>query len=248
MNLGIIIQARMESTRLPGKVYKKVLDRHLLEWSVLRCKKSKLVKKIIVAIPDTKESSVLIPIVKKSGAELFLGSLDNVLERYVKAAEEFQVDTVIRITSDCPLIDPALIDQAVRRYSSFEEKPDYFFIEGYPFGLGDIEIVKLETLKKILQLTKDPAHLEHVVAFIAERPDLFKIKTEKAPHEFLHRELRVCVDEPEDFLLVEKIIEHFGQRDDFSTNEILDYLDKNPEIAEINKKIRHNFIIPREKK
>lgn len=242
--LGIIIQARMESQRLPGKVYKKALDKHLLEWVILRVKKAKLIEKIVVAIPDTKKSSVLLSLIKKNKVDFYQGSMDNVLDRYLKAAEKFQIDPVIRITSDCPLVDPVLIDQAAKRYLSFKDKPDYFFIEGYPFGLGDIEIFNLRVLKKTSQMTKNPYHLEHVVAFLSERPDLFKIKVGKAPLELSRKNLRVCVDELPDLILVRKIFEHFKPREDFTTKEILEYLDKNPEIAAINKDIRHKYIIP----
>lgn len=243
-SLGAIIQARMESKRLPGKVYKKILNKHLLEHVILRVKKAKLIKKIIVAIPDTKENSILLPLIKKNKVDFYLGSLDNVLDRYIKAAEKFQIDPIVRITADCPLIDPVLIDQIVKKYLNFESKLDFFFIRDYPFGVGDIEIVTLETLKKIFRLTKNPFHFEHVISFISERPDLFKIKIEKAPSKLSRPNLRVCVDELPDLILVRKIFEHFKPREYFTTQEILEYLDKNPEIAVINKEITHNYIIP----
>jgi len=244
-SIGVIIQARMESKRLPGKVYKKILNKHLLEYVILRVKKAKLVKKIIVAIPDTKKNAVLLPLIKKNKVDFYLGSLDNVLDRYIKAAEKFKLDLVVRITADSPLIDPVLIDQIIKKYLNFKNKPDFFFIKEYPFGLGDIEIVRLETLKKISRLTENPFHSEHVVSFISERPDLFKVKVEKAPSEFSRPNLRVCVDEPLDLVLVKKIFEHFKPKEDFNTREILEYLDKNPKIADINKDIRHNYIIPK---
>jgi len=243
--IGIIIQARMESKRLPGKVYKKILGKRLLEWVILRSKKSKLIKKIIVAIPDTKESSILIPLIKKNKADFYLGSLENVLLRYIKAAEKFKLDPIVRITADCPLIDPVLIDQIVKKYLNSEKKLDFLFIKDYPFGLGDIEVISLKTLKKIFRLTKNPFHLEHVVSFIAERPDLFKIKVEKAPSKLSRPNLRVCVDEPPDLVLVKKIFGHFKPREDFTTEEILEYLDKNPGASAVNKNIRHNYIIPK---
>lgn len=242
--IGIIIQARMESKRLPGKVYKKILGKRLLEWVILRSKKSKLVKKIIVAIPDTKESSILLPLIKKNKVDFYSGSLDNVLDRYIKAAEKFKLDLIVRITADCPLIDPVLIDQIVKKYLDYEGELDFLFIRDYPFGVGDIEVVSLETLKKIFRLTKDPFHLEHVISFISDKPDLFKIKVEKAPSKLSRPDLRVCVDEPPDLALVKKIFKHFKPREDFTTGEILEYFDENPGISAVNKNIRHNYIIP----
>ena len=247
MSIGIIIQARMESKRLPGKMNKKILDKHLLEWVILRAKKSKLAKKIIVAIPDTKESSVLLPLIKKGKVNFYQGSLNNVLLRFLEAAEKFKIGSIIRITGDCPLIDPVLIDQSIKEYRSIKNKPDYFFIKGYPFGLGDIEIISLSALKKIFSKTKDPYHLEHIVSFISDNPDLFKIRVETAPLKFFREGLRICVDEPQDLVLVEKIFEYFKLEENFTTEEILKYLDNNPGILDLNRHIKHNYSIPKEK-
>ncbi|MEK7540643.1 MAG: ElyC/SanA/YdcF family protein [Patescibacteria group bacterium] len=246
MNIGIIIQARMESKRLPGKMNKKILNKHLLEWVILRSKKAKLAKKIVVAIPDTKKSSVLLPLIKRGKVNFYQGSLNNVLSRFLEAAEKFKIDPAIRITGDCPLIDPVLIDQSIKEYKSIKNKPDYFFIKGYPFGLGDIEIISFGAFKKILKITKNPYHLEHIVSFICENPDLFKIKVETAPPKFFRKDLRVCVDEPQDLVLVENIIKHFEPKEDFGAEEILKYLDENPKIAAINKSIRHSYMIPKD--
>jgi len=248
MSIGIIIQARMESERLPGKMYKKILDKHLLEWVILRTKKAKLVEKIVVAIPNTEKSSVLLPLIKKQEVNFYQGSLNNVLERYLKTAEKFMIDPVIRITGDCPLIDPILIDKSIKKYLSLKDKPDYFFVKGYPFGLGDIEIIGLKALKNIFQKTKNPYHLEHMISFISDNPDLFKIRVKTASQKFFREGLRVCVDKPQDLILVKNIIKHFKPREDFTTEEILEYLDKNPKISDLNRHIKHNYSIPEEKK
>ncbi len=237
-NIGVIIQARMESERLPGKVYKKILDKRLLEHVILRVKKSKLIKKSVVAIPDTKKNLLLLPLIKKNKAEFYLGSLKNVLLRYIKAAEKFQIDPVIRITADCPLIDPFLIDESVKEYKKIKKRPDYFFIEGYPRGLGDIEILTLKALKKSIQLTKDPYHLEEVMSFILERPDLFDIKIAKASLNFFRPEFRLCVDEKPDLVLVRKVFGYFKSREHFTFKEIIEYLDKNPRLVDINKNVK----------
>ena len=248
MPIGIIIQARMESERLPGKMYKKILNKHLLEWVILRSKKSELIKKIVVAVPDTKKSSVLSALAEKNQTSFYEGSLNNVLDRYINAAEKFKIDPVIRITGDCPLIDPVLIDESAKKYLSFKNKPDYFFIKGYPFGLGDVEIISLNALKKISRTTKSARHREHMVSFISENPNLFDIKVETAPDNLSRQGLRVCVDEPQDLILVKKIIEHFNPREDFSTKEILQYFDENPEVLDVNRRVKHNYAIPAPKK
>jgi len=238
MSLGIIIQARMGSKRLPGKVYKKILDKRLLEHVILRVKKAKLIKKVVVAIPDTKKNLVLLPIIKRNKAEFYLGDLENVLLRYIKAAEKFQIDPIIRITADCPLVDPLLIDESIKRYRKLPNKPDYFFVEGYPHGLGDIEFLSLKALKKSIQLTKNPWHLEHVMPFILEKPNLFDIKIVKAPSNFFRPKFRLCVDEKPDLVLARKIFNHFKPREYFTTKEIMKHLDKNPKLVEINKNVK----------
>ncbi|MEK7665058.1 MAG: ElyC/SanA/YdcF family protein [Patescibacteria group bacterium] len=243
--IGIIIQARMGSKRLPGKVYRKILNKHLLEWVIIRAKKSQLAEKLVVATPNTKEDSILLPIIKRNNTYFFQGSLHNVLDRFIGASKKFNIDPIIRITGDCPLIDPCLIDQSIREYSKLKKKPDYFLIEGYPFGLGDIEIIKLSALEKSLKLAKDLEHLEHVVSFISERPDLFEIIVKKAPKNLFRQDIRVCVDELPDLFLVRKIAEHFKPRTDFTAEEILKYLEKNSKIAGTNKNIKHNYIIPK---
>lgn len=238
MQIGIIIQARMESKRLPGKMNKKILGKHLLEMIILRSKKANLVKKIVVAIPDTKKSSVLLPLIKRNKVSFYKGSLNNVLSRFLEAAEKFKIDPVIRITGDCPLIDPVLIDNSIKEYKKFKKKPDYFFIEGYPRGAGDIEILSLVALKKSARMTQNPRDLEHVITFILKNPNLFKIKIEKAPREFFRQDLRVCVDEVFDLALVKKIFNHFKPRIDMSVQEIIEYLDKSPKLISINKNVK----------
>ncbi|MBI2054300.1 MAG: glycosyltransferase family protein [Candidatus Staskawiczbacteria bacterium] len=245
MNLGIIIQARIGSKRLLKKAYKKILGKHLLEWVVIRAKKSRLAKKVVVAIPDTKEDLIFLPLIKKNSADFFPGSLDNVLERYFKTAKKFNIDPVVRITGDCPFIDPVLIDEAIEEYLKIKKKPDYFLIEGYPFGLGDIEIISVSALEKSLKMAKDERHFEHVVSFISERPDLFKITVKKAPPGLFRQDIRLCVDELPDLKLARKVAEHFRPRMDFTTPEILEYLEKNPKTAAINRHIRHNYVIPK---
>ncbi|MEK7658938.1 MAG: glycosyltransferase family protein [Patescibacteria group bacterium] len=241
MSIGIIIQARMESKRLPGKMNKKILGKHLLEMVILRAKKAKLVKKIVVAIPDTKKSSLLLSVIKNNKVNFYQGSLDNVLLRFLEAAEKFKIDPVIRITGDCPLIDPYLIDESIKKYLKFEKKPDYFFVEGYPRGLGDIEIISKKSLEKSAKLAKNPKDKEHVMTFIANNPSLFEIKIEKAPSEFFRPDLRVCVDEAFDLVLVKKIFNHFKPRIDMSVQEIIEYLDKRPKLISINKNVKQRI-------
>ncbi|MDD2731830.1 MAG: hypothetical protein PHI53_01390 [Candidatus Pacebacteria bacterium] len=237
-NFGIIIQARMESKRLPHKVIEEIMGKTMIEHVISRCKESKLSKKTVVAIADTPLSSKLVPIIKRSNAYLYKGSLENVLDRYIKAAERFKIDPIIRITGDCPLIDPNLIDSSIKRYNSFKKPLDYFFIYGYPRGLGDIEIFSLKGLKKAASLTNDSSHLEHVFGFFSENPAIFDIKILKAPKKFYFPNLRLCVDEAPDILLIREIFSRFKKDKGLYTPKILEYLNQNPELLEINKEVK----------
>ena len=180
----------------------------------------------MVASPRTKKSLILKELVKKNGVNFYPGSLDNVLDRHIKAAEKFKIDPIIRITADCPLIDPVLIDQVIRKYNRLKEQLDYFFIKGYPQGLGDIEIVTLEALKRSARLTKKAPYLEHVITFILENPSLFKVRITKSPRRFYRPGLKLCVDEIADLTLVRRIYRHFAPRIDFSFQEVIKYLDE----------------------
>ncbi|MFA5878095.1 MAG: glycosyltransferase family protein [Candidatus Staskawiczbacteria bacterium] len=249
MSLGIIIQARMESKRLPGKVYKKILGKHLLEWVILRTQKSKLIQKIVVAIPDTEKSSVLLPVIKKSKVAFYQGSSDDVLDRYIKTAEKFQIDPVVRITADCPLIDWRIIDDAIGIFKkgNYEYLVNDVSFGGYSPGF-DLDILFLETLKKIAKLTDEKRHKEHVITFPLEHPELFKIKYYKAPKNLYRQNYRLCVDEKPDLTLMRKVFGHFEPSEDFSAQEIIEYLDENPQVADINTEIKHNYAVPLKRK
>jgi len=234
-----IIQARIGSTRLPGKVLKKINGKSMLEQVINRVKLAKKVDKVVLAIPDTSKDDVLLKLAKGLNTVCIRGSEKNVLSRFLKAAKETKAKIIVRITGDCPLIDPRIIDRTISIFK--EESCDYLVQDvtygGYPRGF-DTEIFFLETLTKAARLAKRDYHREHVTISIYEHPEIFKIRYYKAPKKFYRPNLRLCVDEPIDLIVVRKIFKHFKPREDFTAQEIIEYLDKNPQIAAINKDVR----------
>lgn len=236
--IGIIIQARYGSTRLPGKVLKNISGFTMLDWVIYRCGLSRNVKEIVLATSNLIQDDSVAEIGENSGIGVFRGSEIDVLERYVQAAEWAGFDVVVRITADCPLIDPIIIDQAVSIYQ--ESSADYIYIDGYPNGLGAAEILSLSSLKKVMSETAPDElyYREHVMTYITENGTRFLINIQKAPEGLNHPEIRLCVDEKEDLDLVRIVCKKFFPRRDFTTAEIIGFLHDYPEYGQINRHIK----------
>ena len=232
--IGAIIQARMGSTRLPGKVLREVMGKPLLLLMLERVAAAKSIKKVVLAIPDTPENGALERFALRYGFDCFRGSENDVLSRYCKAAEKFGIDPVVRLTSDCPLIDPALIDHAVALWK--KGKYDYFtnaIERTYPDG-EDIEIISYSALKRAHLEAADAHDREHVTTYVGCREKEFSLGN------FAQKEnrssLRWTVDYPEDFEFVRRVFEelYHAKGPGFSMREILRLLREKPEISAIN--------------
>lgn len=237
---GAIIQARQNSSRLPGKMVKNLLGRPLILRVTEQVSYSDMLDNIVVATSDGTNDDQLSDLCLKNGVKLFRGDLDNVLERFIHAAEKFEIDVIIRITGDNPLTDPLMIDQLIERYN---RKPDLDYInnvhrEGAVHGAG-CELVTLDALRrsyKIIRSLKNPEdYTEHVTLHIRKNTDTFN--TEKFyPEEGLSRkEISYSIDYPEDFKLVEKIYDNlYSDTRPFNTREVLNFLDQNEALLELN--------------
>lgn len=229
-----IVQARTGSKRLPQKVLARLTDLCILEFVLERCKLSKKLKKIVLATTNLEEDDPVERIGRSMGIEIYRGSENDVLHRYIGAAEQTQAQLIVRITADCPLIDYAVIDDVIEAY---RDKPsDYVFIDGYPNGLGAAELVRLSALKRAIEETSpgDVYYREHVITYIIDNPHKFSLNILQSPPALRCPEIRLCVDEPADFEVAKLICEHFRPRLDFSSAEILDFLDRNPQIIALN--------------
>lgn len=230
----IIIQARMGSSRLPGKVLAEIEGQPILDWVFYRCRRSVNAAGVILATTDMPADDPLESLARRRKVPVFRGSEHDVLRRYVEAAVAFRVDSVIRITADCPLIDPEIIDQAIDAYMAVSA--DYLYIEGYPNGLGAAEVLSVAALHRAYRATKpsDIYYREHVMTYLTSNPGEFSLCIKKAPSNLFWPELRLCVDEPLDLELVRFVCRQFAPRMDFTATEVISLLRARADMAAIN--------------
>ncbi|MFH1709893.1 MAG: glycosyltransferase family protein [bacterium] len=237
MNTVAIVQARMGSTRLSGKVMKEVCDKPLLWHLLYRLKHSKLINKIVIATTTSSKDDVI----EKKAAEwdyaVFRGSENDLLDRYYQAALKFKADPIVRITADCPLIDPKIVDMIIKEYLS-----GIFDLVGtdvtYPDGL-DVSIYSFHAIEKAWKEAKLPSEREHVGPYITKHPEIFKIKSMSFMQDFSF--MRWTVDEEKDYLFVKEIFERlYKEGEMFYTEEILALIKKESTLMKINGNIKRN--------
>jgi len=238
MNVIAIIQARMGSTRLPGKIMKKISGKTVLEHVIDRVKLSKEIRDIVIATTTKETDDPIIFEAQKLNTKYFRGSESNVLSRYYFAAKEFNADIIVRITSDCPLIDPNIIDELV----SFYKKQEYDIVSNagsdlnqrtYPRGL-DTEVFSFEQLKSAFNDSMMEYQKEHVTPYIYENSKntyFYKNSVDYSNH-------RWTLDTQEDFELIKQIYKHlYHGEQDFYLNDILSVFNKNPNLIKINQDV-----------
>lgn len=231
-----IIQARMASTRLPGKVLRKIDGMSILEILISRVKQSKQSSSIVVATTEKKEDDKIVEAVKNSGVEVYRGSEDDVLGRYVGASRAANADIVVRVTADNPLTDPELMDELIKAHR--RSRADYTYCPGVPPGIS-VEVVNREALEKIDSTAKAPGYREHVTLYILDQPESWKIHTVQADELGLnYPALRLTVDTEEDLELMTKLNQNLGNLENLQTEEVIDFLNNHPEIREINAHVR----------
>lgn len=236
----------MNSSRLPGKALKKVNGTTLLEYMVTRVRLAKCVNKIVVATTTNKEDNQIEAVCRKIGVDCFRGSENDVLDRYYQCSLQYpKFNIVIRLTGDCPLVDPKILDQFVNFFNA--NKYDYispsagFGQETFPEGVAEIEIFTKRALIKSAQEAEPASEREHITMFMRSC-ELFK----KGVVVFEKRELskyRLTVDEPGDFEVVKFLIENSKIGDGHLTH--IGLLESHPEIAEKNMHIARNQNAPR---
>jgi len=237
--IGIIIQARVASTRLPQKMIKKIAGKTVLEHVIIRAQKVKNCNQVILATTDKKEDGILEKIAKKLNILVYRGSENDVLDRFYQAAKKFKIDLIIRITADCPLLDPTIVERVI----DFYLKGNYDYVSNvrpptFPDGM-DVEVFSFQALEKSWQEAKLPSEREHVTPYIAKNFQLFKIGNITANKDFSH--LRLTVDEKKDLTLVIKIYEElYNKNQFFGLNDILKLFDRKPELIKINQSINRN--------
>jgi len=231
-----IIQARMGSTRLPGKVLMKVNGRPLLAYQLDRISKSKKLDKVIVATSTLERDNAIENFCKDYGVDCYRGSENDVMSRYYECAKKYNPDTVVRMTADCPLIDPSIIDKVIQKFK--EDKVDYCAntvppeASKFPDG-SDVELFSMKALTKAYNETTD-AHLREHVTFQFWQTDEYKSTQYIGDKDY--SKYRITVDYPEDFEVVEFIFNELENRKSFGNlDEIIEILESNEEIKNKNR-------------
>ncbi len=231
--IGCIIQARMGSTRLPGKVMKKLDDDFtVLHYVIKQIENSKLINKIVIATTTLKEDDVIVDFAKQMNIDYFRGSSHDVLDRYYQCAKHFSFSTIVRITSDAPLIDPKITDQVISKFNPL--KHDYVCNtqpRTFPQGT-ETEVFSFYALEKIWNKAELPSEREHVTPFFYTHSDDFHVFNFENSQNLSH--LRWCIDNENDLKLVQIIVSKIKKRPIF-TEDILEFLEKNPNILSLNK-------------
>ena len=240
MKTVAIVQARLGSTRLPGKVLKDIAGQTMLQRVMERAGRIEGVDEAVVATTRSDRDDAILDACRHMGIRCVRGSEDDVLSRYRLAAEEASAEAVVRVTSDCPLLDPGVSGLVVRRF--VEERPDYASnIEErtWPRGL-DTEIFTWEALAKADREADQQYQREHVTPFIEEQPDAFQILSVIGEEDHSHH--RWTVDTPEDLRFVRAVYDVLGAAGTFPWRDVLALVHENPELIEINRHVRQKHL------
>lgn len=234
-----IIQARMGSTRLPGKVLADIHGQPMLRHVLERTQAAETMDEVIVATTTEPSDDGIVAFCREHGVECFRGSEWDVLDRYYCAALHHDAQLVVRITSDCPLIDPEIIDKTTRAF--LIERPDYAsnsVIRTYPRGL-DTEVVSFQALEMAWREARQPYQRSHVTPFIYESPGRFKVLSVTGKENY--SDYRWTVDTPEDLEFVRAVYARMGSQF-FQWNDIVSLLKREPELAAINRLVAQKVL------
>lgn len=241
MKIVAIIQARMGSTRLPGKVMMDLAGEPMLVRVINRTKRAKTIDEVVVATTIKPDDDGIVDLCVERGWAYFRGSEEDVLDRYYNAAIEYDANVVVRITSDCPLIEPSVIDLVVNKFLHNQPEVGYCsnsLKRSFPRGL-DVEVIDFDALKYAWREDNDPRLREHVTQYIIRHPEVFHQRNVSNSVDLSY--LRWTVDAAEDLAFVRKIYEHFIY-DHFTWIEVLELLKKNPDWLDINRHIRQKLV------
>ncbi len=239
MKIVAIIQARMKSTRLPGKVLKDICGRTMLARVVCRTQRAKLLDEVIIATTVGAADHAIVSECKRLGMPVFRGSELDVLDRYYGAALAHGAEVIVRITSDCPLIDPEIIDKVIHTF--LKEKADYAsntIVRTYPHGL-DTEVMANAALARAWREATEPYQREHVTPYIYQNPQLFRLISLANEVDYSYH--RWTVDTPEDLELVRAVYSRIDS-DSSSWQDVLKIFEREPDLIEINRHIKQKIL------
>ncbi len=240
MRIVAIIQARMGSTRLPGKVLKDLGGKTVLARVVSRVRRFRFVNEVVVATSKDPADDLIMKECQRLGTRAFRGGEQDVLDRYYGAAREAQAEVVVRITSDCPLIDPGVSDQTIQAF--LDAWPDYasnVLERTYPRGL-DTEVMTFAAIESAWRDAREPYQREHVTPFLYQHPERFRLLSVKGDHDY--SQYRWTLDTPEDLEFLRAVYARSVNRQDLSWQDVLGMVEREPELAEINRHIAQKTV------
>jgi spore coat polysaccharide biosynthesis protein SpsF len=231
--IAAVVQARMSSSRLPGKVLEPLVGAPMLGRQLERIRGAQLVSKVIVATSEGPDDDPVAAVAADWGAECYRGSLEDVLDRLRCAALRAGADHVVRLTADCPLTDPQVVDEVIRAH--LEGAHDYtsnVLEPSFPDGL-DVEVVRREALERAWNEARDAHEREHVTPFLYRHPEEFSLGSVRCREDLSSR--RWTVDHEEDLTFVRRVFEELYPQDPaFTMWQVLDLLEREPHLSEIN--------------
>ncbi len=240
MRLVAIIQARMGSTRRPGKVLADIAGQPMLERVVKRVQSIEGLQEVLVATTGLPRDEPVLEECQRMGVPAFRGSENDVLDRYWRASQAYAADGVVRISADCPLIDPGESSRVVESF--LDERPDFAandLTPSYPLGLGT-EIMTAAALETAWREAQLPYERQHVAPYIYQHPGRFRLVNVAAPSDYSH--LRWTVDTPEDLDFVRAVYARLDGDGMFDWRAVLDLLAREPVLLELNRGIRQKAI------
>ena len=240
VNIVAIIQARMGSSRLPAKVMKDVSGQPMLARVVNRVRRAKMPSKVVIATSTETADVAIAEFCNAYSVPVFCGNELDVLDRYYQAARVHAADVVVRITSDCPLIEPEILDRVVNAFVMAQ--PDYAsntIVRTFPRGL-DVEVVGMKALERAWREAAEAYQRTHVTPYLYQNQKLFRCLN--LADELDHSAYRWTVDTPEDLEFVRAVYDQFENRDDFSWRDVLAMLGKHPELVALNQHIEQKAL------
>ena len=234
-----IVQARTGSSRLPGKILKKIRGKEVILHDIDRIRLIPSLDDIVIATTTSEKDDALASLVGGYGPDVkvFRGSEEDVLDRHYRAAREFDARTIVRITSDCPLIDPKVSERTIKAFLGGD--CDYCsnrLVRTFPIGL-DTEVFSFQALESAWKEAKENYQREHVTPYIYEHPEKFRLLNVESGQDLAG--LRWTLDTPEDLDFIKAVYERLYDRGMFYMEDVLDLLREEPELLDINKHIRH---------
>ena len=243
MKTAALIEARMTSTRLPGKVLLPILGRPTLELLIERLRRVRGLDQVIVATTVNRTDDPIEALAKRLSAGCFRGSEADVLDRVLRAAQAHGVELIVEITGDCPLADPATIRRVLDTYHLGQcDYASNVLKRTYPRGL-DVQVFPTTVLEEVARLTADPVDHEHVSLYIYSHPEKFRLRDVVSGLGEKYAELRLTVDTPEDFALIKAVYEAlYPANPAFGLADVLELIDRRPDLARMNQHIQQKRV------